>query len=42
MACTHKPTDLFTYYARDDSAPEGRVLVIICKKCHAILKGGIQ
>jgi len=37
--CNHPPKHLYSWYARNDSAPQGKVLVIVCKKCHTILKG---
>lgn len=40
MDCTHAPQDLYTWYARDDNAEGGKVLVITCTSCGEVLQGG--
>lgn len=42
MTCQHPATRLYTWVARDDSAPDGRVLCVACCQCGAILHGGID
>ena len=39
MTCTHKPAHLYTWFARDDSTPNGKRLVIACKSCKTIITG---
>lgn len=39
-ACHHPPAELFTWYARHDGMPGGRVLVVTCKACGNVLQGG--
>lgn len=40
MNCVHPVTRLYSWVARDDQAPGGRVLVVGCTQCGAILHGG--
>lgn len=40
MDCTHAPKDLYSWYARDDNAEGGKVLVITCTSCGEVLQGG--
>jgi hypothetical protein len=37
--CTHPPTRLSAWHARDDSAPEGIVFCVCCNACGAVLAG---
>lgn len=39
-ACQHRPADLYSWYARHDGMPGGRVLVVTCTACGAVLQGG--
>lgn len=42
--CPHKPQDLYTWMAYNVT-PDGtleRTLVVVCKKCHKILKGSAE
>lgn len=38
--CTHPPAELYSWYARHDGMPGGRVLVVTCKACGKVLQGG--
>lgn len=38
--CPHPPARLHAWDARDDRAPKGRVFVVACCDCGAVLKGG--
>ena len=37
--CKHPPTVLFAWYARDDTAKTGKVLVVVCMACDTINPG---
>ena len=39
--CTHPANELFAWYADDPTKPNGKDLVVTCKKCKKILKGGV-
>lgn len=38
-ACIHPSARLYAWWARDDSAPDGRVLCCGCMACGAVLAG---
>lgn len=38
--CYHPPARLFAWYARDDTAPGGQVLCVVCLECQTVLAGG--
>lgn len=38
--CGHPPERLYSWLARDDTAPGGQVLVVACSDCGAVLQGG--
>lgn len=40
MTCQHPATRLYAWTARDDLAPGGRILVVACCDCGAVLHGG--
>jgi hypothetical protein len=40
MTCKHPPTALRAWFARDDSQPTGKQLVIACIQCQTVLQGG--
>ena len=37
--CTHPSERLHAWWARDDTAPGGQVLVVACNDCGAVLQG---
>ena len=41
-ACQHPTTRLYSWFARDDTAPDGQVLCVCCSQCGAILTGGAE
>jgi hypothetical protein len=40
--CPHPGPRLYTWMARDDRLPAGRVLVVCCLDCHAVLRGAAE
>lgn len=40
VACQHPPERYYSWYARDDRAPRGRVLCVVCCDCGHVLLGG--
>jgi hypothetical protein len=40
--CPHPGPRLYTWFARDDRLPAGRVLVVCCLDCHAVLRGAAK
>jgi hypothetical protein len=40
--CHHPAPRLYTWFARDDRLPAGRVLVVCCLDCHAVLRGAAK
>jgi hypothetical protein len=36
--CTHPPTALRAWFARDDSQLKGQTLVVVCVQCHTVIK----
>jgi len=37
--CMHAPRRIYSWFARDDREPSGKVLCIACLDCGAVLKG---
>jgi hypothetical protein len=40
--CPHPGPRLYTWFARDDRLPAGRVLVVCCLDCHTVLRGAAE
>ena len=40
--CQHPPARRYAWIARDDTAPDGAVLVIACCDCGAVLQGASE